>query len=87
MIIPDEIRLFIKDITLFLQRQSNYTPDKIEPMFQRAYKFYSKYEVETEQANSADSNNKANQPDSEKPCEFCGCVGYHKALCMHIPCA
>ena len=42
----NELRLFIKDITLFLQKPSNYNAGKIEPMFQRAYKLYSKYDVE-----------------------------------------
>ena len=26
------------------------------------------------------------QADAETPCDFCGGVGYHKMLCMHIPC-
>jgi hypothetical protein len=42
----DELKLFIKDITLFLQKHSNYNAEKIEPMFQRAYKLYVKYDVE-----------------------------------------
>jgi len=42
----DEVRVFIKDITLFLQDTANYTPEKIEPMFQRAYRLYTKYDVE-----------------------------------------
>ena len=52
-IINDELRLFIKDITLFLQKHSNYTTKKIEPVFQRAYKLYVKYDVENEQACSS----------------------------------
>ena len=52
--INDELRYFIKDITLFLQKHSNYTPEKIAPMFQRAYKLYVKYDVENEQANQPD---------------------------------
>jgi len=47
--ISDELRLFIKDITLFLQKHSNYNPEKVEPMFQRAYKLYVKYDVENNQ--------------------------------------
>ena len=31
----------------------------------------------------------ASQPaieaDAETPCEFCGAIGYHRPLCMHIP--
>ena len=46
--INNELRLFIKDITLFLQQHKNYTAEKIEPMFQRAYKLYVKYDVENE---------------------------------------
>ena len=46
MDINDELILFIKDITLFLQKHCNYNPEKIEPMFQRAYKLYVKYNVE-----------------------------------------
>jgi len=44
--IPDDLKYFIRDITLFLQQHKNYTPEKIEPMFQRAYLLYVKYEVE-----------------------------------------
>uniref|UniRef100_A0A6M3LCM1 Uncharacterized protein n=1 Tax=viral metagenome TaxID=1070528 RepID=A0A6M3LCM1_9ZZZZ len=44
----EELRLFIRDITLFLQQHKNYTAEKIEPMFQRAYKLYTKYNVEKE---------------------------------------
>jgi len=44
--INEELRLFVKDITLFLQKHSNYNPKKIEPMFQRAYRLYVKYDVE-----------------------------------------
>lgn len=44
----DDLRLFIKDITLFLQKHSNYNPKKMEPMFQRAYRLYVKYNVENE---------------------------------------
>lgn len=44
--INKEIRLFIHDITLFLQRHENYTPEKIEPIFQRSYNLYLKYDVE-----------------------------------------
>jgi hypothetical protein len=42
----DELKLFIKEITLFLQKHSNYNAEKIEPMFQRAYKLYVKYDVD-----------------------------------------
>jgi len=55
--INDELRLFIKDVTLFLQKHSNCTPEKIGPMFQRAYKLYIKYDVENEQSNPADGDN------------------------------
>ena len=44
--INEELRLFVKDITLFLQKHSNYNPEKITPMFQRAYRLYVKYDVE-----------------------------------------
>ena len=54
--IPDDLRLFIYDITLFLQKHSNYNPEKIEPMFQRAYKLYVKYDVEN---NNGDDIHKA----------------------------
>ena len=58
MLISDEVKSFIKDITLFLQKHSNYNPEKIEPMFQRAYKLYVKYDVE---------NNQEIQLDNDKP--------------------
>lgn len=64
-IINNELRLFIKDITLFLQLHSNCTPEKIEPMFQKAYKLYVKYDVENEQAVEA---------DAESRCAYCDCV-------------
>lgn len=48
-VINEELRLFVHDITLFLQKHSNYNAEKIEPMFQRAYKLYVKYDVENEQ--------------------------------------
>ncbi len=44
--INDELKTFIKDITLFLQKHTNCNPEKMEPMFQRAYELYVKYEVE-----------------------------------------
>ena len=44
--INEELMLFIHDITLFLQDHSNHNAEKIEPMFQRAYKLYVKYDVE-----------------------------------------
>jgi len=59
MLINDELKLFIRDITLFLQKHSHYDPEKIEPMFQRAYRLYVKYEVENEQVDSADGINPA----------------------------
>ena len=43
----EELRLFVKDVTLFLQKHSHYNPKKMEPMFQRAYHLYAKYDVET----------------------------------------
>ena len=56
--INNDIRIFIKDITLFLQNHGNYTPEKIEPMFQKAYKLYVKYDVENEQGVAPDNNPK-----------------------------
>ena len=72
-IINDELRLFIKDITLFLQKQSNYTSEKIAPMFQTAYKLYVKYDVENEQANSPDRT------------VDCGCNGFYQLFGVHRP--
>jgi len=48
--INDELRWFVRDITLFLQKHSNYNPEKITPMFQRAYRLYVKYDVENAKA-------------------------------------
>ncbi len=48
--INDELKTFIKDITLFLQKHTNCNPEKMEPMFQRAYKLYVKYEVEKQES-------------------------------------
>ena len=53
--INKELRLFVKDVTLFLQRQSDYNHEKVEPMFQRAYKLYVKYDVEKEPSVEADA--------------------------------
>lgn len=46
MNIPEDLILFVYDITLFLQQPGNYNAEKIEPVFQRAYKLYVKYDVE-----------------------------------------
>ena len=48
--INGELRLFVHDITLFLQDHSNHVAEKIEPMFQRAYRLYVKYDVERQTA-------------------------------------
>ena len=55
--VNDELRLFVHDITLFLQDHSNHNAEKIEPMFQRAYKLYVKYDVENEQAEKSERRN------------------------------
>ena len=41
-----ELRLFIHDVTLFLQKIAHHNMNEIEPMFQRAYKLYVKYDVD-----------------------------------------
>ena len=46
--INDELRFFVRDIPLFLQKHCNYNAKKIEPMFQRAYRLYVKYDVEND---------------------------------------
>ena len=58
MLINDELRLFIRDITLFLQKHSNYNAEKITPMFQRAYKLYVKYDVERDATPPTPDNGK-----------------------------
>jgi len=73
--IDNELRLFIKDITLFLQNHSNYTPEKMETMFQRAYKLYVKYDVENEQLNPVDEGKlcRCSNPSYPLgPCVNCG---------------
>ena len=57
MEINEELRLFVHDITLFLQKHSNYNAEKIVPMFQRAYRLYVKYDVENEQAEKSSRRN------------------------------
>lgn len=54
-VINDELRLFIKSVTLFLQKNSHHNPEEIEPMFQRAYRLYVKYDVENESAVANDA--------------------------------
>lgn len=44
--INDELRFFIMDVTLHLQEIAHYDMKRIEPMFQRAYRLYVKYDVE-----------------------------------------
>ena len=44
--LPEDLRDFIRSITLFLQQHTNYNAEKIEPMFQWAYRLYVKYKVE-----------------------------------------
>lgn len=44
--INNELKSFIRDVTLFLQKHSHYNAEEIEPMFQRAYRLYVKYDVE-----------------------------------------
>ncbi len=41
-----ELRKFVMDVTLFLQKHAHHDMEKIEPMFQRAYRLYVKYDVE-----------------------------------------
>lgn len=41
-----ELRKFVMDVTLFLQKHAHHDMKKIEPMFQRAYRLYVKYDVE-----------------------------------------
>ena len=52
MDINNELRLFIYDVTLFLQKTAHYNMQEIEPMFQRAYRLYVKYDVEGKNENS-----------------------------------
>ena len=47
--ISNDLRLFVMDVTLHLQKIAHYDMTRIEPMFQRAYKLYVKYNVENEQ--------------------------------------
>ena len=60
--INEELRGFIRDVTLVLQSNAHHNPKKIEPLFQRAYKLYVKYDVEQskvipiERANNKISN-------------------------------
>jgi len=44
--INEELRGFIRDVTLVLQSNAHHNPKKLEPLFQRAYKLYVKYDVE-----------------------------------------
>ncbi len=44
--INDDLRSFIYEVTLFLQKSRSSTPEQMDRMFQRAYKLYAKYDVE-----------------------------------------
>ena len=73
--INEELRLFVRDVTLFLQKHTNYNPEKIEPMFQRAYKLYVKYNVENQQGDSADGATECHCESPAwplDPCVNCG---------------
>ena len=53
--ISEDLRSFIYDVTLFLQRHRSCTEEQMDSMFQRAYRLYVKYDVENEQAVQADA--------------------------------
>lgn len=44
--IPDDIKYFIKDAILLLQKISCVEQERVERLFQKAYKLYVKYDVE-----------------------------------------
>ena len=44
--IPEDVRLFIYLVTLFLQASRGKSPKEMDAMFHRAYKLYVKYDVE-----------------------------------------
>lgn len=46
--LPDDIKVFLRQITLDLQQHRSKTEDEIDRMFQRAYKLYVKYKVDRE---------------------------------------
>jgi len=52
MLIPDDIRLFIKDVTLFLQKNRSNSEKASDAMFQKAYRLYVEYNVEKEMEES-----------------------------------
>jgi hypothetical protein len=44
--LPDDVLLFIKYVTLHLQRSRSRTPEQNDAMFRQAYRLYVKYDVE-----------------------------------------
>src|SRR3990167_1844173 len=44
--LPEDVRLFIHDVTLFIQSHRSKTEEQMDDMFQKAYVLYSKYDVE-----------------------------------------
>ena len=48
--LPEDVKKFIFDITLFIQSHRGKTDKQMDDMFQRAYSLYCKYEVERERS-------------------------------------
>ena len=44
--LPDDMKWFLKDITLFLQQHRSKSPEQISKKFQDAYQLYVKYKVD-----------------------------------------
>lgn len=45
-LMEDDVRIFIKDVTLFIQSHRSKSEEQMDDMFQRAYRLYAKYDVE-----------------------------------------
>jgi hypothetical protein len=50
--LPDDVRFFIREVTLHLQSNRSKTPEQHDAMFQAAYRLYAKYDVEGRSANA-----------------------------------
>ena len=44
--IPEDLRAFVYNVTLFLQASRSKTPEQMDNMFHKAYRLYVKYDVE-----------------------------------------
>ncbi len=72
----DELKGFIRDVTLALQDSSKHNKKVLFPLFQRAYKFYIQFDIEGRSKNTAQEGDEKDtirdKKDTEGECPECG---------------